>query len=105
MPPGQVVTVQIFDHTYQLTSDDRDPQYIERAAQYLDDKMRQAASVLGQRAPLDIAILAAMEIAEEVIEAQRKKARLLEEADRRLDAFTRRLEERRENLPPSSLRF
>jgi cell division protein ZapA len=106
MAQGKIVTVQIFDHTYQLTSDDQDPQYIDRAAQYLDDKMRQTAAAVGQRAPLDIAILAAMEIAEEVLDARRKKDSLLDETDQRIDTFARRLEGQRNSSPPTrSSRF
>ena len=55
--------------------------------------MRSAAAAAGKRSPLDIAVLAAMEIAEQVLELRHQKERLLTEADERISAFTRRLED------------
>ncbi|MFA6109781.1 MAG: cell division protein ZapA [Candidatus Latescibacterota bacterium] len=104
-PSSRIVTVEIFGRTYQFTSDDRDPEYVARAAKYLDEKMRQAAAAVGDRAPVDVAVLAAMEIAQEVLDARNRKAGLLDEADRRLDDVTRRISEKGEATPPPSPRF
>lgn len=102
---SRIVTVEIFGRTYQFTSDDRDPEYVARAAKYLDEKMRQAAAAVGDRAPVDVAVLAAMEIAQEVLDARNQKAGLLDEADRRLDDVTRRISEKGEAPPPTPPRF
>ena len=77
---------------FRLGSDSRDPEYIEKAAAYLDEKMRRAAEEAGKRSPFEIAILAAMEIAEEVLEERKKTERMLNQADERLSSFTERLE-------------
>ncbi len=86
------VTVEIYNQTYRLgTSEDRNAEYIQRAAAYLDEKMQQAASEVGNRAPLDIAILAALNIAEEVLNARSEKDSLLGQADAQIDSFTQLL--------------
>ena len=53
--------------------------------------MREAAEHASHRAPLDIAILAALTIAEEVIKEQQKKDALLNKADEQIDTFTQKL--------------
>lgn len=104
-------TVQIFNQTYRLSSDQANPQYIRQAAAHLDRKIREAAAVAGQRPLLDLAILAAMEVAEEVLEERRKKENLLSDADRRISNFTRRLEDQvwgqssADETPPPGSRF
>lgn len=86
------INVEIFDQTYRLRCDEANAEYIQRAAAYLDEKMREAASG-GARKPLDIAILAAMNLAEEVLETRHQKNNLLDEADQRIDNFARLLDE------------
>ena len=65
--------VTIFDHSLKIASDSADSARIVKAADYLDQMMRSAAKVSGRRSALDIAILAALEIAEEVLGVRRKK--------------------------------
>lgn len=92
MSGESAISVKIFNQTYRFaTSRDRDPEYIQRAAAYLDGKMREAAEHASHRAPLDIAILAALTIAEEVIIEQQKKDDLLDRADEQIDSFTQKL--------------
>lgn len=92
MSGESAVSVKIFNQTYRLaTTRDRDAEYIQRAAAYLDEKMREAAEHASHRAPLDIAILAALTIAEEVIKEQQKKDALLNKADEQIDTFTQKL--------------
>ncbi len=94
MSRDSAVSVKIFNQTYRLaTSQDRDAEYVERAAAYLDEKMREAAEHASHRAPLDIAILAALNIAEEVMAARDKKAQLLDRTDAHIDSFAKRLNE------------
>ena len=104
-PSNRIVTVEIYGRSYQFASDDRGPEYVARAAQYLDAKMRQAAAAVGDRAPLDVAVLAAMEIAQEILDARNRKVGLLDETDRRLGDVTRRLKDDDEATPPSPPRF
>ena len=92
MSQSQSVAVRIYNQTYHLVnSEDQDPEYIRLAAAYLDEKMQQIADVSGPRGPLDIAILAALNIAEEVLHARQHKDALIDRADARIDSFTRLL--------------
>jgi cell division protein ZapA (FtsZ GTPase activity inhibitor) len=93
MSKPQAVSVQIYNQVYQLACDASDPQHVRRAAAYLDQRMHEAAEGAGQRLPLDIAVLAAMAIAEQLLEERRRRADLLEQADQRLRYFTSRLED------------
>lgn len=92
MSTKEDVVVQIFDQTYRLTSDEHDADYVRRAAAYLDGKMRAAASAAANRSTLDVAVLAALEIADEVIACRRRQETMLHEVDQRIGRFTRRLE-------------
>lgn len=87
------VSVQIYNQTYRLASGEKDDEYIRRAAAYLDQKMRATAPGMGQRAPLDIAVVAALEIAEEVLAARKHKDSFLNKTDQRLEGFTNRLKD------------
>ena len=102
-PPS--VSVQIYNQVYHLACDQTGPQSIERAAAYLDRKMHETAAAAGERPTLDIAILAAMGVAESLLKEQRRKAELLEKADRRLQYFARRLEDEDHPAPPPTARF
>ena len=86
------VLVQIYDHQFRLGSDSRDSEYIQKAATFLDGKMRRAAQEAGKRSPFELAIIAAMEIAEEVLEERTKTEHMLNKADERLNSFSERLE-------------
>ena len=103
--------VQIFDHSLRISSEAGGEAHVKEAADYLDQKMRSAASAVGKRSPLDIAILAAMEIAEEILAVRGDKDELLCQADERIRFFTRRLEDDTSNedgdseIPPPTPRF
>ena len=86
------ITVQIFNQAFRISADLEDPEYVQKAAAYLDKKMREAASA-GNRRPLDVAIMAAMNIAEEVMEARGRKESLVSQTDRRIDSFTKLLDD------------
>jgi cell division protein ZapA (FtsZ GTPase activity inhibitor) len=85
--------VRIFDHQYRIGSATADTGAIEKAAFLLDERMRQIAENMTRRVPLEVAILAAMEIADEVLRFRNKREQLLSEADERISRFTRKLED------------
>ena len=89
----KIVKVQIFNQTYPISTENEDPEYVKQVADYLDRKMHEAAATVGQRAPLDIAILAALNVADEVLSERSKKEDLLSEADKRIGNFARLLED------------
>ena len=92
MSQAQPVAVRIYNQTYRLVnSEGQNPEYIRLAAAYLDEQMQQIAATIGRRGALDIAILAALNIAEEVLRARQHKDALINRVDARLDSFTQLL--------------
>lgn len=62
---SRVVTVEIHGQRYAVRSD-LDPAYIAELATYLDQKMRQAADELSSADTLRVAIIAALNVADEL---------------------------------------
>jgi cell division protein ZapA len=67
---SRVVHVDIHGQRYSVRSD-LDPQYIGELAAFLDDRMQAAARELASADPLRVAILAALNIADELYRAKR----------------------------------
>jgi cell division protein ZapA (FtsZ GTPase activity inhibitor) len=99
MPQEHPVTVQIYHQKYTLSNAEAQSEYIDKAATYLDKKMHAAEAAVGPRAPLDIAVLAAMEIASEILAERHSKDTLIDQTDEQISRFTERLE----NQHPSPL--
>lgn len=89
--PGHTI-VQIFGNQYRIGSASAGVGQIRDAATLLDERMRAVAVSCRRKIPLEIAILAAMEIADEILQARNAKDQLLTEADERISRFTRKLE-------------
>ncbi len=85
------VVVSIFGKEYSLVSE-VDPEYIKRAAQYLDLKMREVAESYPNITEARVAVLAALNIADELF---RSKENLegTPEIEHRISELTRRLSE------------
>ncbi len=66
---ARVVTVEIHGQRYAVKSD-LDQTYIAELATYLDEKMRQAADELSSADTLRIAIIAALNLADELYRAR-----------------------------------
>jgi cell division protein ZapA len=67
--PKRVVHVDIQGQKYAVRSD-LDPQYISELAAYLDEKMRLAARELASADPLRVAVMAALNVADELFHAR-----------------------------------
>ena len=91
--------VKIFNHQYHVASDEGGDDRVARVASYLDEKMHDASSASGKTAPLEVAVMAAMEIAHEVLVGREKKEALLDQADERISSFTKKLEGGAESRP------
>ncbi|MDP7635601.1 MAG: cell division protein ZapA [Candidatus Latescibacteria bacterium] len=89
---GAPLIVQIYDQPFRIGSSSTDDDQIRHAAAYLDEKMRKLASRRGRGVALELAILAAMEIADEMLIAQQRREQVLADADERIDRFTQTLE-------------
>jgi cell division protein ZapA len=67
--PKRVVHIDIQGQKYAVRSD-LDPQYIGELAAYLDEKMRLAARELASADPLRVAVMAALNVADELFHAR-----------------------------------
>jgi len=85
----QSITVKIHGQEYTIRAD-RDPQYVQSIARFVDDRMRDVEREAGQVTSLRVAILSALNIADELFqERESGKAdavHSLEERARRLVA-------------------
>jgi cell division protein ZapA (FtsZ GTPase activity inhibitor) len=69
MMKSRVVHVDIHGQRYAVRSE-LDPQYIAELAGYLDEKMQMAARELASADPLRVAVIAALNIVDELYRAQ-----------------------------------
>ncbi len=84
----QVTTVTIFNQTYRVRSGDN-PEYVHELARYVDEKMSELAEQTLTVDTLKIAILAALNIADDYISTREE----LEQFERRVSESTSRLTE------------
>ena len=66
--PGEYVTVEIYDQLYHLSG--QDPEHIRELAAYVDTKMRAVASHGKTADSLRVAVLAALNLADELSQAK-----------------------------------
>ena len=65
------VTVQIFGKEYALRAGD-DPSYVVRIAKFLDERLREISHAQPNRSPFDVAVLAGLNIADQLYRALEK---------------------------------
>jgi cell division protein ZapA len=66
---SRVVNVEIHGQRYAVRSE-LEPQYVGELASYVDEKMRQAARELASADPLRVAVVAALNIADDLYNAR-----------------------------------
>ena len=92
MAKEQHVTVTIMGRNYTLRAEE-DPQYVRMLAAYVDDKLQEIAKVSPRMSTTRLAILAAINIADEYHKAEQGAGRNLdEESDETLDRILDKLE-------------
>ena len=79
--PTQSVRVEIFDQSYSLRG--TDPEYIEKLAEYVDGKIRAVAEQTTTVDSLRLAVLAALNIADEYHLLKRKYDSIASDYNRR----------------------
>ena len=84
----QVTTVTIFNQTFRVRSGD-DPEYVQELARYVDEKMSELAEQTLTVDTLKLAILAALNIADDYISTREE----LEQFERRVSESSSRLTE------------
>jgi cell division protein ZapA len=89
---SKVVQIDIHGQRYAVRSD-LDPQYIQQLACFLDDKMQSAARELASADPLRIAVIAALNITDELHRARADKAGAEDRLHRRAADIERLVDE------------
>ena len=79
---SKVVQIDIHGQRYAVRSD-LDPQYIQQIAAFLDEKMQTAACELASADPLRIAVIAALNITDELHRARADRAGVEDHLHRR----------------------
>jgi cell division protein ZapA len=82
--------VEIFGQSYALRSD-ADEEHVRQVAGIVDLKMREVASGTRSVSTLQIAVLAALDIASEFMHAEAEARRLVSEVETRVDSMSLRI--------------
>ncbi|HKK72611.1 MAG TPA: cell division protein ZapA [Candidatus Krumholzibacteria bacterium] len=90
MEPG-TTTVHIYGQRYTVRSDD-DPEHVERVAAYLDSRMREVARASSQVTSLRVAILAALNITDELFRERESRSEGSDEIHERARRLASELE-------------
>ena len=75
---GDILKVRIFGEEYKITGD-ADREYTDKVAGYVDSKMQEVSKSFPGRPFLKIAVLAALNIADELFSERRQTENLLSE--------------------------
>lgn len=67
------ISVEIFGQTYNVRGGEGDPNYLAELAQFVDTRMREVAAQVATVDPVKIAILAALNIADEFSRFRRER--------------------------------
>jgi cell division protein ZapA len=82
MPEGEVISVEIHGQRYPIRST-LDPEYVTRLASYVDEKMRAASDATPTTDSLRLAVLTALNVADELFRCRdANRARTGELAER-----------------------
>ncbi|HXE89545.1 MAG TPA: cell division protein ZapA [Terriglobales bacterium] len=89
--PDGSVQVEIYDQLYNLRGSD--PEYIERLAKFVDERMRVVASQAATVDSLRVAVLAALNIADEYHTLKRKYDEVASEYNQRAHQLAGQIDE------------
>jgi len=90
MEQSESVTVNIFGRDYTLRGD-ADPEYVQRIAAFVDERMGEVARSATVASTAKVAILAAVNIADELFREQRRRLESEASIEDRSDQITRLL--------------
>lgn|SRR5574341_471376 len=76
------IKVNIYGEEYPIKSE-ADISYVEEVASYVDKKMKEVADKLPQNSPAKVAVLAALNIADELYKEREEKERELSEVEKK----------------------
>lgn len=89
---GSLVPITIFGETYTVRAEE-DGSYIEQVARFVDTKMRTLSESTGTSEPLKVAVLAALNIADEFFKLEERYRASEAELEAATDELTRALDE------------
>ena len=93
-PTGEATTVRIFGQTYHLRGAEEDEAYLNELASLVDRQMREVVEATQTADTLKVAILAALNIADDYLQARRgNEVPLDRQTDRRLARMVTQLDE------------
>jgi len=92
---GGVLKINIYGTEYPIKSDAQtDPEYIQKVADYVDQKMREIEKNTQAKSSLKVAILAALNITDELFQERGSRQSSLNEMENRIRNITDSLEQR-----------
>ncbi len=93
MTSGEEVTeVQIFGERYTLRATDS-PEYLNRVAEYVDNKFHEVAKESPALPPVKVAVLASLNIADDLFKRDEAKDRIQKELLARIDGIFQLLQD------------
>lgn len=87
------VKVNIYGTEYPVKGD-ADPDYIQEVAEYLDEKMQEVGRSLTVKSATKVAVLAALNITDELFRTRQENQEQIESLEERLHGLTDRIKER-----------
>ena len=92
-----ITTVKIFGKDYPIASD-QNPEYIQRLAEFVDKKMNEIAESGDSLSTSRVAVLACLNIADELMRTKNEKDRYIHLMDGRITKIAKMVEEKITNL-------
>ncbi len=87
----KLVEVNIFGHDYTVKTD-ADSEYIQKIASYVDEKMDEIVRNTKTVSTLNVAILAALNIADDFFKEVRKREELISEVEHRSEELVKTID-------------
>ncbi|MBS1262185.1 MAG: Cell division protein ZapA [Calditrichaeota bacterium] len=89
----RVVNVSIFGDEYPIRAQVSDEEYVRKIAAYVDDRMTEIEQSMKPSSTLKVAILAALNIADELMTTQEDRDRTVSAYRERIASLTARLDD------------
>jgi cell division protein ZapA len=89
----QVVSVSIYGSDYPIRAQLSDEDYVRKVAAFVDGRMREVNEAMKPSTTLKIAILAALNIADELMSTQEEKRRVLDSYQDKITSLSGRLDQ------------
>jgi len=91
--PTQVVSVSIYGNDYPIRAQLSDEEYVRKVAAFVDGRMREINEAMKPSTTLKIAILAALNIADELMSTQEESRRVIDSYQEKITSLSGRLDQ------------